>query len=172
MIMKMLRLSRISTINKFIMRKFLILSVVSFFFAIGCSKEGCEMNPCTPNEVFIGLEGGEFDLKAYSEIAYRSTEVRMVNDQPAVGKYHYYDDDNMPDTSSYPHTINTRWCTIEHRSAKKMTISVFPSEEKQVIIIRIGGIDKRGRIFGAGITGVTIYQGYSSRPKLPDRIYY
>ena len=151
------------------MKKLLRLLAVVLLCNSGCSIEGgIRTNGCTPNKVYIGLEGGSFELSAYSEIAYYSTKVISIDEMSAPGEYHFYEDENMPDTSSYPYTINTRWCTIEHRSARSMIISVLPSEKKRVISVSISGIDKKGKVFGWGLTGVTIHQGYPEPPKLLD----
>ena len=161
MTLNKLRSFPIFTINTFSMKRYLLpLLILTLCMPLGCQKEGCWLNQCNPNYVYVGLEGGVFEVTAYFKIAYNSTLLYSVNDKPVNGQYHYCSSLDMPDTSSYPYTITTKWCTLEHLSAKVMNVTVYPSEEQRVIYIAIDGIDKNGKVFGHGCSGVTIYQGY------------
>lgn len=143
-------------------RHILIIALVASLFC-GCKKQWDSdwFNRFSPEYVDMGLEGGEISVTAHCEIVYMG--IYVVDDQGERNKV-YTNDYLLPDTSNYPYCIKTKLCEIEHVSAKKMNISIFPTEQRHALFIALGGIDEKGVTHRTPGNGIWIYQGYSSRP--------
>ena len=143
-------------------RHILIIALVASLFC-GCKKQwdGDWYNRYSQEHVYMGLEGGEISITAHCEIVYSG--ISVVDDQGERNRV-YTNDYLLPDTSNYPYCIKTKLCEIEHVSAKKMNISIFPTEQRHALFIQLGGIDEKGVTHQIPDDGIWIYQGYSSRP--------
>ena len=145
------------------MKRYALIAVLAMFLLCGCvKKESDWFNRFDPDVVYMELEGGEFELTGHSEIVYSG--IYTIDEE---GKKHkvYYDDYLVPDTSSYPYWVKTSVCRIEHISARKMNVTVLPTEQRRKIFIYLGGIDDKGITHRTPGNGINIYQGYPEPAK-------